>query len=279
MTERQSRITEVSEPEEDDVLELTEEAEEQPEAEEEQEEQPEKREELVVQIGDEEPEEVEETPAWVKELRRTNREQAKRIKELEAKDSQADKPKLGAKPTMESCDYDTAEYERQLDTWHEQKRAHDAAETAAEQAQRQAEERWQTKLSKLNEDKSALGADDIEEVEEVVRDTFSVTQQGIIVQGAGNAALVFYALGKNPSKAKEIAAITDPVEFAFAIARLEPTLKTGKRSVPAPEGTVKLKSRPGNVTDNTLDKLRAQAEKTGDYTPVIQYRKQMKERA
>lgn len=279
MSERQSRITSIEQPDEEDgdVLELTEEAGEEGEVEEAAvEEEVEPREEVFVQIGDDEPEEQEQAPDWVKDLRRTNREQARRIKELESRDAGPEKPKLGAKPTMESCDYDAVEFERQTDAWHEQKRAHDAAETAEQEKKRKAEESWQAKLVKLEADKAALGAEDIEEVEEVVRETLSVTQQGIIAQGATNAALVFYALGKNPTKARDIAAIEDPVEFAFAIARMETQLKTGKRTAPPPEGKPNLSRRPGNITDNTLEKLREEAAKTGDYTKVSAYRRAQK---
>ena len=45
-----------------------------------------------------------------------------------------------------------------------------------------------------------------------------------------------YALGKNPKKAKELGEITDPVKFAFAVAKLETQLTvTSRKQVPPPE--------------------------------------------
>ena len=100
-------------------------------------------------------------------------------------------------------------------------------------------------------------------------------QQGMIVQGAENPALLVYALGKNPKKAKELASITDPVKFAFAVAKLETNLKVTKRKASSrPESKINGTGRPSGSVDNTLDRLRAEAEKTGNYTKVSQYKKQ-----
>ena len=79
---------------------------------EEQSENVEETEELELSIGDESltsQEEKEEAPAWVKELRKTNREQAKRIKEYERKLAEKESPPdltLGPEPTLEQFDYD-----------------------------------------------------------------------------------------------------------------------------------------------------------------------------
>ena len=71
---------------------------------------------LVVQIGDEEPEaEPEQAPEWVRDLRKRDRENQKRIKELEA---QLNKPTevaaLPAKPKLDDFDYDTDAFEAAL---------------------------------------------------------------------------------------------------------------------------------------------------------------------
>ncbi|MCY1427445.1 hypothetical protein D9M71_432910 [compost metagenome] len=99
------------------------------------------------------------------------------------------------------------------------------------------------------------------------------------MQGADNSALVVYALGKNAAKAKELAAIKDPVKFAFAIAKLETQLKVqAKKSAPAPERTVSGSAPKSGAVDSSLERLREEAAKTGDYSKVTQYRKQQKEK-
>jgi len=104
----------------------------------------------------------------------------------------------------------------------------------------------------------------------------NVTQQGVVIQGAENPALVIYALGKNPKKAKELASIADPVKFAFAIAKLETQLKvTGKRTPPPPEKTVGGGTAPiRGAVDSNLERLREDAARTGDYSKVYAYKKQ-----
>ena len=233
---------------------------------------------IVVQIGDDEPEEDEmaKAPAWVRDLRKQNREQARRIKELEAGKAE-DAPELGPKPTREGCDFDDEEYDRQLEAWYERKRKVDDEASQREEAQRKQEQAWQGKMARYGEMRAELAANDYEDVESAITDTLSVTQQGIIVQGADNPALVIYALGKNPKRLKDIAAIEDPIEFAFAVSKVEAQLKVKDRNAPPPPEKRTAGSTGGATgADATLDKLRAEAAKTGDYSKVIAYKRQKK---
>ncbi len=248
---------------------------------------------LVVQIGDEPPEVIDDEffdetgkkkplPPWVVDMRREYRERDKKIKELERKlgerEPAGEQPaKLGAKPTRADCDFDDDEYDRRLEKWYEDKRAVDAAETEREQQAKTQQDAWQSKLSRYGEAKQTLGANDYEDAETLVTDTLSVTQQGIIVQGAENAALVTYALGKNPTRAKELAKITDPIEFAFAVAKLEAQLKvTNRNSAPPPEKVTRAATGGSMGGDATLEKLRSDAAKTGDYSKVAAYKREKK---
>ena len=89
---------------------------------------------------------------------------------------------------------------------------------------------------------------------------------------------MIYALGKNPTKAKELSAINDPVKFAFAVAKLETQLKvTNRKAAPPPESTVRGTGRVSGAVDSTLERLRADAEKTGDYSKVMQYKRQKRQ--
>lgn len=243
---------------------------------------------VVVTIGDEAPaaEEVEEktTPKWVKDLRKTAKEQAREIRELKAAAAKSVPevrvPELGAKPTLDDCDYDADVFEQKLTAWHDRKRQIDQVQADAQKQQETQDQEWQSRLDTYGKAKGELKVRDFEEAESNVLSTLSVTQQGIIVQGADNSALVVYALGKNPVKAKELAGITDAVKFAFAIAKLETQLKVqAKKSVPAPEGKVRGSAAVSGSVDSSLERLRADAEKTGDYSKVTAYRKQQREKS
>lgn len=239
---------------------------------------------VVVSIGEESPpqEEEQRAPEWVRELRKANREKEREIRELKARltaTATETKPvALGPKPTLDACDYDSEEYEKKLADWYEQKRHADTAEAEA-QAQRDAEAKaWQDKLDSYAKARATLKVRDYEDAEAVALETFNVTQQGIVLQGSDNPALIIYALGKNTTKAKELASITDPVKFAFAVAKLETQLKvTNRKAAAAPERTITTGGgRISGSVDSTLDRLRDEALKTGDMSKVMAYKRSKK---
>lgn len=238
--------------------------------------------EVVVSIGEEAPpaEEEQRAPEWVRELRKANREKERRIRELEAKlqttAQTENKPvALGPKPKLEEFDYDADRFEQALDAWHERKRQHDLETERVRQAEQTQQQAWQAKLEGYSKAKAELKVRDYEDAEAIAQEVFNVTQQGVILQGADNPALVIYALGKNPKKAAELAKNTDPVKFAFAVAKLEKELKvTNRRAAPAPERIVQGTGRVSGAVDSTLERLREEAARTGNMTKVIQYKAQ-----
>jgi len=242
--------------------------------------------EIVVSIGEESPPQEEETraPEWVRELRKANREKERRIKDLEAKlnASQTEtKPAvLGNKPRLEDYDYDSDKYETALSEWYERKREVDLQAEKQRQAEQAQRDSWQTKLDAYGKAKADLKAKDFDDAEAIAQETLDVTQQGIIVQGSDNPALVVYALGKNPKKAKELSSIKDPVKFAFAVAKLETQLKVSNRkAAPPPEKVVKGTGRVSGSVDSTLERLREEAAKSGDMSKVMAYKRQMREKS
>ena len=238
--------------------------------------------EMIVTIGDEEspPSETkEEAPEWVRDLRKAHREEKKRARELEkklAEYEEAKKPQLGPKPTLESCEYDTEKFEKSLESWYDRKKSHDAELSQKENAEKQIQQEWQSRLESYEEAKGSLKVKDYAETEELVQDAFNTTQQGMIVSGAENPALLVYALGKNPRKLDELSQITDPVKFAFAVARMETQLKvTSRKPAAAPEKKIS-GSASASGSDARLNELRNEAAKTGDFSKVMAYKRQLK---
>lgn len=222
-------------------------------------------------------------PPWISELRRKNREQNKRIKELESRLEQTSTtklPTLGPKPSLESCDYDEDKFDQELAGWYERKRQFDDEEKRIENEQRTAQEAWNQKIQGYESAKNALKIKGFEEAEDLVKTLFSTTQQGAIIQGAKDPAALIYVIGKNPTRAQELAKIQDPVEFIFAIAELQAKMKiTPKKRVPAtqPEKRVTGSQQSTSAVDSTLERLRAEAEKTGDYSRVTAYKRQKRQ--
>ena len=236
--------------------------------------------EVIVSIGEEAPppEEQAHAPGWVKELRKANREKEKRIRELEAKLTQTTEKKpviLGPKPKLEDHDYDADRFEAALADWFDRKRVADVESQKVQQAEQAQKQAWQEKLDGYGKAKAELRVRDFEDAEAVAQELFNITQQGVVLQGADNPALVIYALGKNPKKAAELAKIEDPVKFAFAVAKLEKELKvTNRKAAPAPERMISSTGRVSGAVDSTLERLREEAARTGNMTKVIQYRAQ-----
>lgn len=239
---------------------------------------------VVVTIAGEKPAAEEEdesaAPAWVKKLRKDHREAQRELRELRAKVNmpEPDKsvPVLGKKPTMDDADidYDADKFEVALTAWHDRKREIDQAAANAQQQKQKQEEEWQQRLGAYATSKTGLKVKDFDDAEEQVRNSLNVTQQGIIIQGAENPALVVYALGKNPKKAAELAGISDHVKFAFAIAKLETQLKVqSRKSAPPPEKTISGTGKVSGSVDSTLERLRAEADKSGDMSKVLAYKR------
>jgi len=238
---------------------------------------------LVVTIGEESPpsdeEEQRSAPEWLRELRKRNRELTRENRELKARQVPAPETvKVGDKPTLEGCDFDAERFETELIAWTSRKRVAEEQAEKTRKAQEQAEADWQARLHTYRTAAAELKAKakDFDDAEESVKSIFSVVQQGVMLSGADKPEILVYALGKNPKKAAELASISDPVKFAFAVAKLETQLKVQPRkAAPLPERAVR-GSAPALSADSTLEKLREQASQTGDFTKVAAYKRQMR---
>ena len=242
--------------------------------------------EVIVSIGEETPpqEQEQRAPEWVRELRKSHRELQRQNRELQAKlettQTETKPAVLGVKPTLEGHDYDAEKYEAALADWFERKRQTDEQAQQAKRAEEETKQAWQAKLDAYGKAKAGLRVKDFDDAEMAIQEVFNVTQQGVVLQGAENPALVVYALGKNPKRAKELADIKDPVKFAFAVAKLETQLKvTNRKAAPPPERSVKGTGSLSGAVDSTLERLREEAAKTGNMSKVMAYKRQLRQKS
>jgi len=251
----------------------------------------EEEEDRIVTIGDEEPPEEEEeaeAPGWVKKVRKVNRKLESEVKalkrQLAERSTEQQKPEptieVGEKPTLKSVRYDDKKYEQELASYYERKRL--AEEQQAQQAKQVEEQKrqWQKRQERYVEKKREHSFKDFDEVEDLVQNSLDVMQQNIIIHGADDSSLLVYALGRNPKKLEELSAVKDPVEFAFRVAKLEEKLKVTSKKAPAPEKKIS-GSKAGGLSgkaDQTLERLRKQAERTGDYTEVTRYKRKQRDK-
>jgi hypothetical protein len=260
----------------DEVLELTEDQVIEPDTEEETSDA-ESQEEVVVSFGDEAAPASEERDSEV--LRNLRKQYREVVRERDAlKQQTAPKvPDAGPEPTLEACDWDEDKFKSSWREWNARREAEEATKSEAEKQQAAAREKFEAKVAIFAEQKQTLPVKDFDDAEAEVLGTLSQVQQRILIHGAENKAQLVYALGKHPEKLKALASIQDPIEFAFAAAKLEDKAKMERRKVTtSPESEVRGSAPLSGLTDKTLERLEAEAAKTGNRTKVIAYKRQLK---
>ena len=108
----------------------------------------------------------------------------------------------------------------------------------------------------------------------------SEPQQAAILRYAKDPAKVVVALGKSPNALSSLARETDLGSFILKMAEMQGKITVKpKGKLPAPESeSIQRGSAPIVPVsgDKELDRLRAQAEKSGDYTQVAAYKRAKK---
>ena len=207
-------------------------------------------------------------PAWITDLRRQNRELKRQLQSVQ---TPVAVPQLGAKPTLESCDFDSEVFEKKYEEWTEKKLAIESHLREQAQHEERLQQTWQQKVSVYEAKKNAFRAaePDFDDAEEVCKDVLSNVQQVIIVKNARDPVRLVREIGRNPELAAKLGSITDPVEFTYEIATMEAKMATkpAVRTAPAPDKAL----RSGGGVSNGLSgnakiaELKEKAHKTGDW--------------
>jgi hypothetical protein len=237
---------------------------------------------VVISLAGEEvqPEEDENAaPTWVRDLRKSNREKDRALRERDAEIARLKGAPaapaaivVGEEPTFEGCEYDPDKFKVAFTAWSKRKNEADAQERTRNQVREQEQAQWTTRLKAVDTATAKLGVKDAEDATNAFEGTFSVVQRGIILgalEDPKNSAAMRYALGMNPKRAKELAAIADPIKFAVAIGKLEDKLTIAPRkTAPLPETRLRGSAPMSGAIDSTLERLQKEAEKTSDRSKV-----------
>jgi len=212
-----------------------------------------------------------EAPEWVKKVREENRELKRQLKQRESQ--QFEQQVLREKPTLDDHDYDSDAFEQDYAQWLQEKQQVDAQVHAERQKYQQYHERY-----KADVDAIKAKAPDYDEVELSVVDVLSEQKQGLLQMLVDNPAKVVYALGKNSPAQLERLSKLDDIQFAKQIVLMEMEMssktKSRNQNKPKPK-THELEGAAGGA-DTRLAKLEAEADRTGDRSKVIAYRKTQK---
>jgi hypothetical protein len=229
---------------------------------------------LAAEDGDELPANIEpKASAAFAKMRADKKRLERENRELKAKQEQAaERPQpaiiepLGDEPTLESCDFDAEVYAPKLKAYLARKTEHEARAAQQQEAQRKEQEAWTARLTSYRQEAAKLKRPDFEEAEAAVQTSFSTVQQGLLLKHPKAAALV-YVLGKNPGRAKTLAAISDPVDFAYAAADLAGQVKVERKSPPPPTDTpIRGRTSGASLASQTIESLKEQGRRTGDYS-------------
>jgi hypothetical protein len=244
-------------------------------------------EETIIGFGDEdEPEAEAETPT-IKRIRERNRDLNKQLRERdreleELRRSNAPaKIEVGPEPTLESCDWDEDKFKSQLLEWRDKKAEADNQVAAEQQKTQRVLESYNRDLTAYNERKATIGVPDYEEAEATVVAALNMEQQAVAVQAAKDPAALVVALSRSPEKLAELAKIDNPWKLAAAIARMESSVKvvTRKKGPNLDRPVRGSASMVAVDTDKELERLEKEAERTGNRTAVVNYKRQLKAQA
>jgi ABC-type Na+ efflux pump permease subunit len=240
------------------------------------------RETLTISIDGEEPEERQEAPDWVKQLRKDRQEDKKLLQEREREIAELRAklaPKVVKKPSLAEFDYDAEKFERAYENWQQAQLAEKNKAAAVENAQKQQQEAYQAKLSAHQERAAKLPVDDYSEAEATVLGSLSPEQQGMLISAAKKSEILVYGLFQHPQKLAYLASLNDPLDFVAETARMEMSMKP-TQSKPAPEPRVAGSTASiTNIGDKRLQELEEEAARTGDRTKVQRYKREQKRKA
>ena len=226
-------------------------------------------------FDDDVPFEQQETVDYAAEARKLAAEKLAleaKVKELTPKEPEI---KVPDKPTLESCDFDAEEYEKKYDEWHQTKLKADSFGQKAKARQEKQGKDWQTRVDGYVSAKKSFPKSDYVEAESIVSGILTPAQQTILVARSCNPTQLVYALSKSKNKLKELAELDDDLlAFSYEVAQLDHQMKT--KSQPKPETRVTTGRTPTLGNDASLNRLRSEAEKTGDYSKVLQYKKKQR---
>lgn len=234
-------------------------------------------EEEIPTFGDTPDEERDTDNATIRHLRSTLRQAQKDLAEAR-KSAPQGTVELGPKPKIADFDYDEDRYEAALDKWKDQERASKQQQSAATQTAEDQQRFLVGRLEKVQRETQALGRGDAEEAVDTVRAALGEAKfagiAGLLDDGT-DAGKFFYALAKSPQQLEAIASQNDGIRLLKEITRLEGQLKMVKRRAPAAIDTPERGS--GNTIpakrDKELERLEKEAERDGDRTRIVAYKK------
>lgn len=209
-------------------------------------------------------------PEWVKKVREENRELKRQQREWQQQQGQSQQQGLREKPTLDAHDYDSDAYEQDYAQWLSEKTHHDT--------------QMQTEMAKYQkyDDGYKQSVDEVrakvpnyDEIEQSIVDALPQQRQAMIKMMVDNPARMVVALGNSPAKLQALSELDD-MQFAKQIVLMEANMSNVKRNPNKPKPTGHRLDGTAGGGDSHLAKLEAAADKTGDRSAVVAYKRKLR---
>jgi len=197
----------------------------------------------------------------------------------------------GPEPTEESCGYDANKLKIEYLEWTRKKAAFEDVQKKAIAEAEQAQRDWLPirQTCQTSRDAIASKTEDFESAEVAYLSALTPLRQGIIMDlFPERYGELVYVLGRNPDRLKLLVEQKNEARFIRELIKLEAKVKPKDKpqKTPTPDRPVSRGSGAGGPpirrepgVDPHLESLRKQAEKSGDYTAVNEYKRSKRERA
>ena len=207
----------------------------------------------------------------LRRAREAAKESARKLREAEARAAALEaavKPKeadvLGPRPVIADYGFNDDLHAAALLEWADKKRKVDEAKTKEQEAAKAATEAYNAKLTRYHEDRVKVGVDD--DAQALVVAALTPQQQAALMDASLDPAKVVAALAKTPKVLGELSGIKEIHKFTYRLAQIEGKITMTTKAPPPPESKLRGGVAVAPVTAGSLEKLRAQAEKSGDYS-------------
>ncbi len=248
-------------------------------------------EEVEIVVNGEEAKPEEEPPkdgkAWSKARaaeRELKAENARLRRELEVRTQPAAAADPGPEPQLADPDieWDEAKLKAKHARWIKATEAHEAEKVQASQKAEKQRVAWEEKKSvivksrdelirKMPKSEKSLGYLDLEANVDAALASDRLGKMAAIMHVCGEKTpMVVAALGRDPARLKDLAEEDDMARFIAKVSKLEDKVQEKKKGTTPPPPEKKIGGTGGGsgAVDRTLERLRAIAEKTNNYTDV-----------
>lgn len=222
----------------------------------------------------------------IKAWRKDFKEKARRVKELEEEVALLKKPitnehtpTVVEEPTLASCGYDTEEYKLSLKAWFDKKDQDERFRQDEERKAHEAQAQWERLTSTYNEQKVKLNLKDYKDAEDDFCSVIHPQKQADFLKYVKEPVKLIHALKKDSAKLKTLQDIDNPIDFVLKVKEYEAEMKSIKRSTSgAPPPESRIQTGGGSVVRNDarLKQLEDEADRTGDRTALVAYRRSLK---